>query len=605
MKAPAAPGSDAAFEEKRLDELVTYSVALRPQMVAAALVIAAVVWDGGQPAARVAAWLAFALGVRELRAAWLLRLRAAQATPLGPRLRLATVLSFALGAGYGSVALFMPALDTAHRALLTMLLLSLGAGAISTTYTLLPAFVAFGLALTLPAAAVWALDGGWLGLGVALLVAMFLGVQVRFARQTFGMFVQAYRMGRRNDELLAELGAEREKLRQARDAAVAADLAKSRFLASASHDLRQPLQSLMLNSGALARQPLDASTRGIAVDMAAGIEALGRMLEGLLDISRLDAGSVGAELRSLRLARLLAGMVQRFEGPARARGLRLELVCPEALAVISDAQMLQRVVSNLLDNAIKFTEAGSVRVEAADLGSRVRLSVIDSGSGIASADHARVFEDLVQLHNPQRARAAGHGLGLGIVRRLCRLLGIELHLESQPGQGTQVHLDLPPGDTHAAVLGDVTAPNPGLVARRLLVLDDDAEVRSAYAAALGSLGCVVRPAAHLDEALALLDAFAPEVALVDYRLGGVEDGIEACRRLRAARPGLLAVLVSADTGSELRHRAALEGLPTLCKPVSDTLLAVTINRLLAEPSARRQRPQPEGAMPGDEGGAGT
>ncbi|NLZ42804.1 MAG: hybrid sensor histidine kinase/response regulator, partial [Comamonadaceae bacterium] len=91
--------------------------------------------------------------------------------------------------------------------------------------------------------------------------------------------------------------------------------------------------------------------------------------------------------------------------------------------MISDAQMLQRVVSNLLDNAIKFTEAGSVRVEAADLGSRVRLSVIDSGSGIASADHARVFEDLVQLHNPQRARAAGHGLGLGIVRRLCRLLG--------------------------------------------------------------------------------------------------------------------------------------------------------------------------------------
>ncbi len=579
-----------ALDERRLSELVAYSAGLRIPMLAAAAFIAAMAWLGGQPATAVLAWLAAVVGLREWRAAQLLRLREDLVRPISERLVRAFWLTLLLGTAYGSAAIFMPGMDVGFDAILTMMLLSLGAGAITTTFTVIPAFVGFGAGITLPAVVAWGLGGQGAVVVLAPLLLAVLHTQTRFARRTYAMFEESWHMGRRNDELLAQLSQEQGKLRQARDAAVAADMAKSRFLASASHDLRQPLQSLVLNSGAMARRPLDPVSGAIAADIATSIDALGHLLDGLLDISRLDAGVVNAELQALRLSRLVAGLMRRFEGAAREKQLELHWTCPESLSVISDAQMLQRIVSNLLDNAIKFTRQGSIRVDCVDLGSRVRLTVSDTGIGIEPAEHQAVFEDLVQLDNPQRDRTRGHGLGLGIVRRLTRLLGAEVGIESEPGRGTRVHLDLPPGHDTAAVVGQAQGQVPGLVARQLLVLDDDAQVRQAYATALGSMGCEVQVAADLPAALAICDAHELELALVDYRLGGPVDGIGACERLRERRPGLLAILVSADTGTELRNRAARAKLPTLRKPVSDALLASTINRLLSERTApARQR----------------
>jgi signal transduction histidine kinase len=583
----AADEKDDDFDVERLRVLVTYSRGLRFQMAAVAAVIAAVAWAGGVPTGFALAWLAMTLTVRETRAAWLLRLER-RTDPMGPRLRTVTLLTLALGLAYGSAAVFMPRMGTAFDAMVTMILMSLSAGAIATTFTVLPAFVAFGAGVCLPSAAVWAFAGGWPGAGVALLIVLFLSVQVRFARQTLAMYDESFRMRQANNALLAQLSDERGRLAQARDAAVAADLAKSRFLAAASHDLRQPLQSLALNGGALVRQPLPAEAREIAGEMATGIEALRRMLDGLLDISQLDVGAQAPDLRPLSLQRVVQGLVERFRKPAESKGLLLLGRCPPGLTAVSDAQMLQRVLSNLLDNAVKFTASGQVTLTAEEHGDRVRLTVADTGCGIPLADQARVFDDLTQLGNPERNSAQGYGLGLGIVRRLVRLLGIELVLDSEAGAGTRVHLLLPRADPtltgggEGTTTGEQPTPSPGLVARRVLVLDDDPGVRQAYGTVLRALGCQVRACATLAEALQTLGAFSPDVALVDVRLGGDTDGLQAVPALRALQPGLPAILISADTGSTLRADAARLGVPLLRKPVTEAVLALAINRVLAE-----------------------
>ncbi len=583
--------ADEAFDRERLSVLVGYSAALRFQMTTIALVIGAIAHAGGAPLILVLVWLAATILVRETRAASLLRLNRG-AAPIAERLRRTTGWTLALGAAYGASSIFMMHTDRAFDAILTMILMSLSAGAVSTTFTLVPALVAFAAGIALPLCALWILGGGdWLDWTVAGLVVLFFGVQVRFAQQNMRMFADSYRMRLENTKLLSDLTAERARLAAARDTAVAADLSKSRFLAAASHDLRQPLQSLALNSGALSRMAMSEPSREIANDIGVGIDALRRMLDALLDISQLEAGAVAPDLRPISVERLLEGLCLRQRPAAQAKGLALNWQAEPGATAFSDAQMLQRVLANLLDNALKFTERGSIELGARRVGERVELSVRDTGRGIDETDQALVFEDLTQLHNPRRDRALGHGLGLGIVRRLCRLLGIEVGVESRLGEGTCFALRVPISAEASAPVMESAPSQPGLVARRVLVLDDDEAVRSAYRAALSSMGCEVSVAANLRQAEAALDTAGIEVALVDFRLADDMNGLEAVARLRQRRPGLAALIVSADTSAALRELAAQEGVPMLRKPVTDALLATAINNALADAAAARQPAQ--------------
>ncbi|MCC7100943.1 MAG: hybrid sensor histidine kinase/response regulator [Rubrivivax sp.] len=571
------------FDERRLQVLVDYSAALRWQMLATAAVIGGLCWAGGSAPLWVVLWLAATVAAREVRAAALLRLRDATRTPVAVRLRATTGWTLLLGAAFGAVGFFMRRLDTAYDAILTMILLSLSAGAVSTTFTVVPAFVAFAGAISLPVVLMWLANGDWLDLGIGLLVLLFMGVQVRYARQNMRMFEESYRMRLDNLDLLRQLSNERTRLAQARDLAVRTDLSKSRFLAAASHDLRQPLQSLSLNIGALQRLVPAGDCHDIADEIAEGTDTLRRMLDALLDISMLESGSVAPHLQAVALDRFVHAVCARMRPAAEARGLRLDGDCPPGLVVHSDPEMLRRVVSNLVDNALKFTTRGGVALDVQADGERVALRVRDTGCGIAPADQARVFEDFEQLHNPARSREHGHGLGLGIVRRLSRLLGIELRLQSTPGVGSSFELLLPVAERAQPLLGDGDVIQPGLVARRVLVLDDDEAVRSAYRHALEGLGCHVACAATLAEAVALLPTTQPEVALVDFRLAGADDGLGAIAALRQRQPALPAVLVTADTLTELYEQALALGVPVLRKPVTAVALAIAVNKVLNAP----------------------
>ena len=571
------------YGNRRLQDLADYSGSLRIPMIATAFVIAALIVTGGWSVWIAGAWAIACLSVRELQIIMLVRL-AESSRPAEERMHETACNKLLLGCMHGGSALFMWKMTGEVNALLTMILMSLSAGSVSTTFMIPRGFVAYAAAVSLPTAAMWFLSGSWLGAGVGTLVLMFFGVQLRFARQNLKMYEESYFMRLENVELLQSLTEERKRLAQARDVAVQADRSKSRFLASASHDLRQPLQSLSLNSGALSRIRLEGDARIISEEIGSSIEALRRMLDALLDVSKLDAGEVNPVFQQIPLGRLLQGLSARFRLAAQAKGLRFDCRCALDLLVISDADLLQRVLSNLIDNAIKFTNSGSVVVSAEPVEGGVQVIVSDTGSGIETSSKERVFEDLVQLGNLHRDRSVGSGLGLGIVRRLADLLGIRYEMVSAIGHGTHFHLWLPVGTEGAAIVSENTDELPSLAARRVLVLDDDFSVRAAYKQALQSQGCEVKCVATLGEAMDEMNSLRPEVALVDFRLDDRMNGLEAIGRLRSIHPGLAAIIVSADMSAELREEAARTAVRVLRKPVTDAILTAAINKGLHEPA---------------------
>lgn len=574
------------YAKRRLKDLADFSHSLRVPMMSTALVITGLVWQGGAPWGAALAWCVLVSVVREYQVAALQRLVDAP-RPATERMRQAALNKLPLGLVHGGSALFMFTIKPEIGALLTMILMSLSAGAVSTTFMVPRGYLAYAAAVSVPVAVAWLATGTWIGSAVCVLVLMFFGVQMRFARQNMHMYQESYRMRLENLELLQALSEERRRLAMARDVAVEADISKSRFLASASHDLRQPLQSLSLNSGALARMPLEGEARAIGAEIGQGIEALRQMLDTLLDVSKLDAGAVTPTLQRLPLHRVVDGLCSRLQSSARAKGITLDCKCPDDLTVLSDPDLLRRVLSNVLDNAMKFTAVGGVSLTAVPDGHLVRLTVADTGPGIDPAERHRVFEDLVQLNNPQRDRVLGFGLGLGIVRRLSQMLSIRYELASEVGRGTQFHLWLPLGSSDVAVIAESPAVLPALIARRLLVLDDDASVRLAYGHMLASHGCQFQCAATLEEALEALDRLRPEVAVVDFRLAGTLNGLQSILRLREAAPGLPAVIVSADTSTSMRDEAAQLQVPVLRKPVTDAALAAAVNEALHDAASRR------------------
>ncbi len=383
-------------------------------------------------------------------------------------------------------------------------------------------------------------------------------------------------MARRIDEATAEL-------RARKDEAERANLAKSRFLAAASHDLRQPLHALGLFLSELSQQPLGARSRQLTGRLTASTEAMEGLLDSLLDISRLDAGVLSPERSVFDMHAKLEHIIAGQTSAAAARGLDLRLRCPPCWAV-SDPLLFERIVANLVGNAIRYTPHGRVLVACRRRGERLRVEVRDSGLGIAADDQQVIFQEFVQLGNAERARDKGLGLGLAIVRRLVDLLGHRLELRSAPGRGSVFAVELPaapppepvPGDREALALGQFD----GL---QVVLADDDALALGAMSSLLASWGCAVTAA---DTADALLDALAsgttPDILITDLRLGGATDGLALIAAVRAqpGRAGLPAVLISADTAPQTLARIQAAGVPMLHKPVRPARLRALVHRLL-------------------------
>ena len=377
-----------------------------------------------------------------------------------------------------------------------------------------------------------------------------------------------------------------ERLRVEKERAEEASAAKTRFLAAASHDLRQPLQALCLFAELLESRPDDPQRHAWITGLSASSRALEGLLNALLDVSRIEAGRLEPRSGHFPLGPVFDALRLEWQGQAERKGLLLT-VRPATHVVEADPELLGRVLRNLLSNALRYTEAGEILLEARDgAAGRVTLSVADTGRGIPPAEQERVFEEFHQLGNPHRDRELGLGLGLTIVRGICRALGWRLALTSQPvrERGTEVTVGVPLGDAARIDPKVEPAVAPGaLSGRRVLVIDDEKDIRVGLAALLTSWSCEAVCAGSLREAQALVDsAGLPDAIVCDDRLPESMTGplaLETLEKRFGAR--LPAVFVTGDTSPE-RIRAMKEtGRALLFKPVMPGKLRAALTALLA------------------------
>lgn len=407
------------------------------------------------------------------------------------------------------------------------------------------------------------------------LTLAFLVVNLGYSRVLSQSYRESIRQRFENLDLVAALSRQTALAEQA-------NLAKSRFLAAASHDLRQPLAALELFLGALKDGLHEPGQQRVLEQARRSSENLKGLLDALLDISRLDAQVVEPQLRAVDLRELLDELFEEFQPQVQQKSLEFRIAY-SGQSVRSDPILLARLLRNLLSNALRYTPEGEVTVDCKHSeNGRVHLSVCDTGIGIAPEDHAAVFEEFRQLDNPARDRSQGLGLGLAIVLRLSKLLGHPLEMESEPGKGTCFHLFMTP----AAALPPMPArsmPVSGGWRGRVLVIDDEADVREALQTICRGWDMEVYAAAGMDEAEALLaDGRAvPELLICDYRLGEGHDGIMVAERIRRLRNGELKVLIlTGDTGPEQIAQIHTSGLPVLSKPVSADHLQLAIQEIM-------------------------
>ncbi len=356
-----------------------------------------------------------------------------------------------------------------------------------------------------------------------------------------------------------------------------ASQSKSRFLAAASHDLRQPVHALSLFVGALGQQNLGGEARRLLGHVSTSVEALGGMFNSLLDISKLDASMVKPEIGQFDLKAMLERICHEEGALANAKGFAVRVNSP-TMWIASDPALLERVLRNLISNAVRYTEHGGVLATARRRGRNVVVRVIDTGIGIPADRQAEVFREFVQLGNRERDRNKGLGLGLAIVRRLCTLLGLDLSLQSRVACGSNFKLQIPVNELIA--LPRPSAPNDALLpgnsnvighGELVLVIDDDTEILDGMQALLTGWGCHVVAAAGLADLMPSLAGLpqVPKVIISDYRLRGGETGLAVVEHLRSEyNDDIPAILITGDTAPDRLHEAQESGLTLLHKPVT-------------------------------------
>ncbi len=357
--------------------------------------------------------------------------------------------------------------------------------------------------------------------------------------------------------------------------------ARTRFLASASHDLRQPLHALALFTSALARRVSDPS----AVDLVANIHALGLSMQGmftsLLDLSRLDTGSIQVRVGPCDLGALIGRLLAEYTPRATAKKLAVRKAGRYPV-VETDPSLLEAVLRNLIDNAIKFTDHGGILIACRTRHGMRAIEIWDTGPGIPLQQQERIFEEFERLEGSNAK--PGFGLGLPIVRKLCALIGAQVAVCSRPGHGSRfvVTLPVPVGPPPIAVAGQAQAQAaPSVAAKTILLVDDDPSVLRALTLELADCGHRVFAATNTADGMRLIGTGpAFDMAILDLRLGGKHDGWALADAWRQRRPDRPVVLMTGSTDVETLRRVRDSGLPVLFKPVAPHVL----HRVIASPS---------------------
>lgn len=492
--------------------------------------------------------------------------------------RLFCLGAFATGAIWGAWPLFFYSTYGTEELLLIsvifagMVAVSAGAGNIFP-----PSFLTYSIPMMLPLSVMHLLSGVESLVLIGGMLPIFLAISFFLAARANRQYRGLIRSQFENQVLL-------ERLAEEKQIAERAIVAKSRFLAAASHDLRQPLHAMGLFLSALGNREHDPRKLEIIEDMGKSTEALNGLFNSLLDVSRLDAEIIEFNPTHLPAASMFDGLRAQFMQQALEKNVDLQIEAGDHV-LYSDHILLERVVRNLLSNAVQYTTAGSISLVCDDTvdGAKV-ITLSDTGIGIPAESREDVFSEYYQLNNPARDRNKGLGLGLAIVRRLCELMDLSLEMDSVEGRGTTFRVIVPGGDPAQIVPANRSLASKSAEGRIVLVVDDEPQVLQSMRHMLEGWGCEVMLAESARDALKViaLSEETPEVILSDYRLRDNESGVDAVAAIRESlETRIPAIIITGDTSPQRLKEVKKTGLQLMHKPVSPDELHETMQRLFA------------------------
>jgi signal transduction histidine kinase len=522
-----------------------------------------------------ASWGVASVGVEALRARYATHVLRGSAT-FDSRRAHAWFVFWAFAAGVtvgGGAACCFPFLPIEDQSMLGIVLFAMPAAGVAVSQSSRYIAAAYCLSILVPASTRWSLLYPHQALSVGLMTLVYCAFIVVVAVEGEQLLLRSVLIRHERDRLVRDLERRNEDVRTAMERAEQAAQARARVLATASHDLRQPLHALSIYSAVLAAGPAPEQLREVGANIDQIVRSLGSLLHGLLDLSRLTAGHYEPERAPLALDAVVGAVGAEYRRAAEEKGLELRLALTP-IRVLGDAVVIGRVVRNLLDNAIKYTERGTIDVGVTlqhDAGDVAVVSVADTGPGIPLDQQARVFEEFYQLDNPARDRSKGVGLGLAIVKRLCELVGAEIGVASTPASGATFRLCLP-----GVIAADAPAPpssadaqSTALHGNRVYVIDDETDILHSTGQLLASWGVRVAVAACAAEAERLFQrGGAPDLMITDLRLRGSENGAQLAARLRRDFAHFPVLVVTGEVSALAVQQVDELGAALLYKPIT-------------------------------------
>jgi len=522
------------------------------------------------------------------------RLEVDKSIPLDRRMKYAIILNVVIGVVHASSFAFFPYFDFSERMIQTIVLLGLTNGSISTNSGYRPLFLSYSIPVAIGLTLAWCLTPYGEGnvvvqVGVVMLNFVYYAVQNTNAENHFRLFKQSYEIREQQSAFNKELKEKNAALDialneavQARREADQANTSKTRFLASASHDLRQPTHALSLLAGVLSNRSLDEKSKAIAQDIHNASQSLQSLMNGLLDISKLDAGLMEPKIESVDLHWLVSRVCSEFEADCESKGLRLILNNNCGIATTrSDPQLTERILSNLISNAVKYTDEGRIEVSLVESNGYWKISIKDTGCGIKQEEQKRIFEEFYQIGNDHRDRSSGLGLGLAIVKRLSDTLDTNLEFESEFGEGSTFSFTLPKVNDKAKASKDIDQANI-LTGLHVLCVDDEADIRKALSLVFEVLGCSFDLVEDTKAAALSAQKRQPDIVLADFRLRANDNGIKTIYAVRDIYPDIPALLVTGDTSPERLKHARDAGIEMLHKPLTMEKLARSVGEAVAK-----------------------
>lgn len=490
-------------------------------------------------------------------------------------------ISFSLLSGiqWGlAVLLFFNPESVVDISILILLELAMVAAAVASLSVIPTAFVGYATPVALMTAYPLFFSGDSEFYILGILVIVYLLAMYVFCKNIYKAIMFGIRMSIENTELVTSLQIEKGKAENA-------NLSKSRFLASASHDLRQPLQALTLFTEALKEDVKEEKQQSLVERISKSLDALKGLLNSLLDISKLDAGGVKVNWAGFDIANVFDEIRTEFRPMAEKKFQQLAIT-NASLFVFSDPILIKRIIQNLVVNAIKHSsEEALIIVDIKPDGENAIITVKDNGPGIPKSEITKVFSEFHQLNNPERDRNKGLGLGLAIVKRLSGLLDISLDIESQPGSGSTFSLVLPKAkaDQINEKQTELSRISIGqLNGLGVLVVEDEIDVRESLVMLLEGWGCDVWQTDNIAGAVALFNQQAVELVVTDYRLRQNETGLELLRNINNDGKNVSGLVITGDTSVEKIKEFMHEDYLVLHKPIKPAELRVAITQLTTE-----------------------